>query len=89
MDNTPNKKQAVYDFMRIIYKSWTYDRMTDAEKAQWDKAVEWAQKQGMIRGTYRARRDIMQAIYNAFLHGCGYDNQVDWREPNRDEVPQF
>lgn len=80
MDNTPNKKQAVYDYMQMICKSWTYNRLTDAEKAQWGKAVEWAQKQGMIRGTYRARWGIMHAIYNSFLHGCGYDNQIDWRE---------
>ena len=88
MDNTPNKKQAVYDFMQMIYKSWTYGRMTDAEQAQWDKAVEWAQKQGMIRGTYRARWDIMQAIYHSFLYGLGYNDGL-WREPNREEVPQF
>ena len=88
MDNTPNKKQAVYDYMQMIYKSWTYSRMTEAEQAQWDKAVEWAQKQGMIRGTYRARWSIMQAVYNAFLCGLGYDGFL-WREPNRDDVPQF
>lgn len=88
MENTPNKKQAVCDFMQMIYESWTYGRMTDAEKAQWDKAVEFAQEQGMIRGTYRARWSIMQAIYNAFLCGLGYDGGL-WREPNRDEVAQF
>ena len=83
-----DKAQAVYNYMQMICKSWTYNRLTDAEKAQWDKAVEWAQKQGMIRGTYHARWGIMHAIYNAFLNGCGYDG-MNWREPNRDEVPQF
>lgn len=83
-----DKAHAVYNYMQMIYKSWTYNRLTDAEKAQWDKAVEWAQKQGMIRGTYRARWGIMHAIYYAFLCGLGFDGGF-WREPNRDEVPQF
>ena len=84
-----DKAQAVYNYMQMICKSWTYNRLTDTEKAQWDKAVEFAQKQGMIRGTYRARWGIMNAIYNAFLNGCGYDGGMNWREPNREEVPQF
>lgn len=83
-----NKEHATHYFMRMVYNSWTYGRMTSKEQERLESAVVWAGDQGMIKGTFDQRWKILQAIYNAFLSGLGYDGPT-WREPNPDEVPMF
>lgn len=80
MESAINKENTVYDYKLMICKSWTYNRLTEEEKAQWENVTEWVQNQGMVKGTYKARWNIMNAIYFAFLRGVGYDNSMNWRE---------
>lgn len=78
MKNTIEKEYAVADFITMIYKSWTYERLTDAEKEKLDQAFDFVSR-GCIEGTYKARWNTMQAAYTAFLTAIGY-NGPSWRE---------
>ena len=80
------KENATSIFMHVIYKSWTYDRMTEKERERLESAVDFAEFQGMIKGTFETRWKILQAVYNAFLIGIGYDGAT-WREPNPESIP--
>jgi hypothetical protein len=82
------KQNATSIFMHDVYRSWTYGRMTKQEQERLETAVDFAENQGMIKGTFETRWKILQAVYNAFLVGIGY-NGFTWREPNPDEVPAF
>ena len=79
------KEYAVGDFITMIYKSWTYERMTDLEKARLDDVFNFVSR-GCITGNYKTRWNIMQAAYTAFLHGIGYTD-FNWREPDPESVP--
>ena len=79
------KEYAVGDFITMIYKSWTYAKMTDSEKARLDDAFEFVSR-GCITGNYKTRWNIMQAAYTAFLTGIGYDGPT-WREPDPESIP--
>lgn len=81
----PKKEYAVCDFITMIYKSWTYAKMTDLEKARLDDAFEFVSR-GCITGNYKTRWNIMQAAYTAFLTGIGYDG-TKWREPDQESIP--
>ena len=77
--NKINKDEAFVDFCNMVKKSWTFCRMTVAEQAKCLEAFQWTHDQGMLRGNYNARWSIMQAIYNSFLLGLGYDG-FTWRD---------
>ena len=82
-------KDAYTDFLTMIERSWTYGRMTDEEKRRCMEAFSWALEQGAIKGADKTRWMIMQAIYNAFLQGIGYD-PFHWREPEAETAaPMF
>jgi hypothetical protein len=83
-----DKENAIYDFENMTKKSWSYERLTEEEKQEWKKTVDFIIFHSYGKGTYRTRWDLMQIAYMAFLNGCGYDG-MNWREPNREEVPQF
>ena len=82
------KEHATHYFMRMIYNSWTYDRMTENERGRLESAIDWADRQGMVKGTFDNRWKVLQAIYNAFLQGIGYTD-FNWREPDTAQVPMF
>ena len=71
----------------IFRKSWTYAKLTDSEKKQFDIIWDSVPVLNAIKGTEKHRREIQNAIYCAFLHGCGYDNTMKWREPNTESIP--
>lgn len=77
-----DKEQAVGDFLAMIRKSWTYERLTDDEKARYEKVVQlWAYDNpcDRIKGNYVERFSVMQMIYDAFLAGVGYTG-MGWRD---------
>ena len=80
------KENTLSIFMHMIYNSWTYERMTADEQERLEKAVDWADSQGMIKGSFDKRWKVLQAIYNAFLQGIGFSGHL-WREPNPEEIP--
>ena len=82
------KEHATHYFMRTVYDSWTYDRMTEDERGRLESAIDFADRQGMVKGAFDTRWNVLQAVYNAFLMGIGYDG-MNWREPNPEQVPNF
>lgn len=67
-----------FDFSRMIENSWTFNRMTNEEKANLWKTLHQANSMNAIKGAYKTRWCILQAIYRAFLSGLGY-NGANWR----------
>lgn len=74
-----NKENAIENFNNMIIKSWTYARLTSAEKDQWKRTLESAPLKAAVKGTYKQRWNILNGIYTAFLYGCGYTD-FKWRE---------
>jgi hypothetical protein len=72
------KENALADFKKLIYQSWTYEKLTREEKNQLFKLFEDIRTTQALKGTYYQRWGILQAIYKAFLLGVGYDS-FDWR----------
>ena len=79
MTNQPNKEYAYKDFVDMIQKSWTYNRLTEDEKDRCIAAFIWVKNQNLLRGNYAARHDQLNALYHAFLLGVGYTGAF-WRE---------
>lgn len=65
------------NFDNMIKNSWTYNRLTKEEKNRLLNALE--RSKDVVKGTYKQRWEILQAIYSSFLVGCGY-NGFNWRE---------
>lgn len=69
----------------VIYKSWTWDRLTDAERQAWGHVH--LQPATIGRDKW-AICEITAALYSAFLDGAGY-MPTGWREPNESNTPKF
>ena len=82
------KENAKTDFVKMIHNSWTYDRLTEQERDRLDNAFCTSILTCAIYGTYDQRWKILDAVYNAFLQGVGYDGPT-WREENLEEIPLF
>ena len=59
-------------------QSWTYAKLTEAEKAQYSKLWDAVPVLDAIKGTEKHRREVVNAIYYAFILGCGYSGW-NWR----------
>lgn len=77
----PNKikENAMNDFLEMIKKSWTYQKLSEKEVIKLNDAFQWCIDQKMIFGSYKQRMNILQCIYNSFLNGLGY-NGWNWRK---------
>lgn len=73
------KENAINDFYNMILNSWTYNRLTKTEKNNFNETMNHTKTKKALKGTYEQRWEILQAIYGAFLYGCGYDGP-NWRE---------
>lgn len=77
---TKTKENAAQDFLEMIKKSWTWERLTKEEKDQFMKAWEtvtiaWTGNgESAVKGTYKHRWRICNAMYHMFLAGVGYNN---------------
>lgn len=81
VDKLPRTKEnALLHHLAMDCRSWTFARLTQEEKESCVNALLWANRQGMIKGNFDARYEIMNAIYNAFLMGAGYRGGCTWRE---------
>ena len=75
-----NKKEnAVSDYMKMIKESWTWEKLTEEEKTNFEKSVLWSLEQKIIVGNYKQRYMILHALYHTFLNGVGYTNEK-WRD---------
>lgn len=80
------KENAAQDFFEMIKKSWTWERLTEKEKDQFLEAFDtvvysWSNSgDRVIKGTYRDRWKVCNAMYHMFLAGVGYDsNDPRWK----------
>ena len=78
-----DKENAWKDYIDMIVKSWTYDRMTATERENCMEALRRAH----LKGGYYQRWEYLQDIYTAFLYGLGYTG-CGWRETDP-EAPKF
>lgn len=74
-----DKDNVIIDFNNMILESWTYAKMNNEEKENWNKVLTDIRLKECLRGSYYARWDILQAIYHTYLIGLGYTN-FNWRE---------
>lgn len=82
MDYT--KENAVNNyFEKVIKRSWTWERLTDSEKAAFLKCHF-----NRIKGNAKQRIETLCLMYEAFLLALGY-SPIKWREADPDSVPGF
>ena len=82
-----NKENAHSEFFKMISKSWTYGKLTEAEKnnlirlfTKINSATELKHNNCYrLRGTWAQRWEQLNVIYSSFLAGCGYNGGL-WRE---------
>lgn len=73
------KEKVLHDFIMLISNAWTVDRMTEKEKDRLFKILHDVRTEKALKGSYKQRWDILQAIFNAYLQGIGYTD-FKWRE---------
>lgn len=83
-----DKESALKDYLEMIKRSWTWDRLTEKERKRFEG---WIQKGKWLKGSYKQRWDTLENYYTMFLLGTGYDGPIGWREPEREkkENPRF
>ena len=69
---------AYHDFWEMIERSWTWERLTIAERRTLKGRI-W-ESQNAFRGSYDSRMNQLQFCYNFFLYGLGYKG-LGWRAP--------
>lgn len=73
-----DKNNAYADYMEMIRNSWTYGKLTPAEAARLEAALENMNRYNRVVGSYNARWEQLQAMYELFLAGVGYSGPA-WR----------
>lgn len=76
-----DKEYVRKDYMEMITKSWTYDRMTSDERKKLGNLFISPQLKNALKGTYKQRWDVLNAMYHSFLIGIGYTD-YSWRDEN-------
>lgn len=75
-----NKNNATTDFINMILKSWTWEKLTEQERNRFLTLLsEERFSKKRIIGTYKQRYEILNGFYEMFLEGCGYKPD-GWRE---------
>ena len=84
-----NKDNVIFDFNEMIFKSWTFEKMTKKEQDKWCiDIISDIRTKDALKGNYNQRWEILQAIYHAYLIGIGYSG-YGWREDNEEEKASF
>ena len=81
-----DKFDAVSDFLDMIHHSWTFEKMTFSERMILNDLFFSPRTVDAIKGDYRQRWAVCNAIYGAYLDGLGYCG-IGWREI--ETVPLF
>ena len=81
------KENVLNDYIAMIKQSWTYAKMTKEEQKQLQEVFYSVRLENALKGTYKQRWDVLQAVYFGFLSGLGYAGGL-WRETAED-VPSF
>lgn len=73
------KEKAYNDFFEMIKTSWTFQKLTEKEKENLRDILFSVRLENALKGTYKQRRAVLDAIYFAFLKGLNYE-PIGWRE---------
>ena len=66
------KENVLNDYLVMIKNSWTYEKLI--------KNIFYSiRTENALKGTYKQRRAVLDAIYFAFLKGLNYE-PIGWRE---------
>lgn len=74
-----NKENVLNDYYKMIINSWTWERLTEDEKTRFTNLLASARIKEALKGTYRARWNILNALYESFLIALEY-KPIGWRE---------
>lgn len=81
-------KQNVYNFLeKVIYKGWTWEKLTQSEKNRFNDVVHSLLQQNIVVGNERQQQAIISGAFGAFIAGLGY-NGFNWRSEGEDN-PEF
>lgn len=74
----------IYNYKEFLKKSWTYERMTKAEKEVFENIFSLSNRQLVdnLSGKENQKKMTLNIIYSAFLAGIGY-NGFSWRETEK------
>ena len=81
------KENVLNDFIVIIKNSGTYEKLTKKEKENLQDIFYSIRTENALKGTYKQRQAVLDAIYFAFLKGLNYE-PIGWRE-NGENYPKF
>ena len=73
------KEKAYNDFFEMIKISWTFQKLTEKEKENLQDVFYSIRTENALKGTYKQRRAVLDAIYFAFLKSLNYE-PIGWRE---------
>lgn len=75
------KENALNQFIVMIVRSWTFARLTQAEKENCIHALLRVSDYGALMGNFNQRWKVLQAVYSGFLDALNYSaDPVNWRE---------
>ena len=76
-----NKKtlDLLYDYIKFLKKSWTYNKLTKKEKDTFEHIFYSEQIKEILKGTENQKKLILNFTYSVFLAGVGYSGN-DWRK---------
>lgn len=74
------KDTALLKFIAMTAQSWTFERLTKAERGRCLDALAETAERGQLFGNFSQRWNILQAVYGAFLAALDY-SPIGWREP--------
>ncbi len=81
-ENMKNKESAVFDFLSMIVKSWTWAKLTAEERKRFTSEVNIWEDAGKIKGSYESRYETVHIMYSMFLAALGYQ-PIGWRETEK------
>ena len=79
MCDKKDKENAYYNFIEMIEKSWTFEKLTKEEQNRLVQVFDDVRTKEALKGSYNQRWETLQAVYMAFLTGVGYDG-FNWRD---------
>ena len=72
------EKTVLDKFIEMIETSWTYNKMNKMEKKRCIELLRDVRTVDALKYTDDHKWTILQAVYNAYLQGLGYDGP-EWR----------
>lgn len=78
------KKDVLYEYIKTIKKSWTYELLTKQEEETLEHIFLSEQIKDTLKGNQNKEQIYknLNMIYSSFLAGLGYDG-YNWREKHK------